>query len=135
VFGTFGMHLQFALTGRLYDQDDKGLYAWESFGFSARHELYPKHLNRLLMMCVTCTEFFEVLKRNSKFPMGDPIGVRTACITKGHESKGNLGILKLISREKLEDGRHHIVYATEWRPGTFQDQLAAWFKKYGAVEG
>jgi hypothetical protein len=134
VFGTFGMHLNFATMGRFYDEADPRLFAWESFGFSARHPTYRKYLNRLLMMCVTCDGFLELLKRTTRFPMGDPVGVRTACITKGHESKGNRGILKLMSRELLPDGRHHIVYATEWRKGTFQDQLVDWFNKYGLKE-
>jgi hypothetical protein len=134
VFGTFGMHLSFATTGRFYDPADKRLFAWESYGFSARHPAYKKYLNRLLMMCVTCEEFFGMLKRHSSFPMGDPVGIRTACITKGMKSKGNRGILKLLSREPLPDGRHHIVYAAEWRKGTFKDQVAQWYRKYGTKE-
>ena len=131
VFGTVGMDLMNARLNKPYPGDE-GLMAWESFGFSSRHVRYPRHLNRLLMMAVTCAQFLTVLKAGGRFPAGDPIGIRTACITKGHESKGNRGILKLRAREPRPDGRFHLVYSTPWRPGTFADQVRAWVAKYGS---
>lgn len=131
VFGTVGLHLEKALIGQSYDKGDDRAFVWESYGFSSRSLHYPKHLNRLLMMSLTCRGFIEWLQHERNFQLGPPVGLRTACITKGHESKGNRGILKLLRREERPDGRFHLVYQTEWRPGTFADQVTAWYNKYG----
>lgn len=130
VFGTIGMHLQFAISGRPYDGEDPRLFVWLTFGMSPNHPEF-RHVNRLVTMCVTCEEFLGVLKQATRFPMGDPVGVRTVCWTKGPEHKGNRGLMKMLTREKGDNGLFKLTYATEWRPGKFSDQAAAWAQRYG----
>lgn len=129
LFGTLGFHLQAAISGRPYDAADGRLFVWQTFGMSPNHPSI-RHVNRLVTMCLTCEDFLKVLKKTTRFPVGDPVGVRTVCFTKGPEHKGNRGIMKLLRREKGDNGLYHLVYATEWRPGTFADQVKLWVQKY-----
>jgi hypothetical protein len=131
VFSVVGFHARNAFLGVSYPGSEGKVFLWESFGFSTRHRTL-RHLNRILMMCISCEEFRDLIGGMYQFPFGKPDGIRTACITKFCESKGNRGILKLISREKRPDGRFHLVYQASWRPGGFQDQLKLWLTKYGS---
>ncbi len=86
----------------------------EQFGFNVSLEQYP-HANRLLMMAITTEHFRNILmgtvKTNRYFELNK---FRTVCLSKYRKLKANNGLLKIVGREKLPDGRYSIMYETEF---------------------
>lgn len=98
----------------------------EVFGFSVGLYRYPR-LNRLLMMCITCTEM------QGTFPVGiarHARGIRTVCLCKHQDHKPNRSILKLVSRKQLPSGLWRLMFEQEFKPRTFQECLREWLKKH-----
>ena len=60
-----------------------------------------------------------------------PRGIQTTSITVHEEGKTDRGALKVVSREKLEDGRFRIIYRGYFRDDSFADVVSDWLKKHG----
>lgn len=111
---------------------------YETFGLSITSEKYAR-MGRLLMAALCSQQFVTQFTQEhcAKDLLLPPIQeIQTTCLTKYHEAKKNRGILKLIKREKMPNGRFHLIYRTPVHQTTFKEVVAAWLKKhakYGRV--
>ena len=111
---------------------------YETFGLSIMSERYAR-IGRLLMAAMCSQEFVSQFMRDNcgKDLLLPPLEeIQTTCLTKYHEAKKNRGILKLVGREEMDNGRFHLVYRTPVHKTDFKECLAAWLKKhagYGRV--
>jgi hypothetical protein len=127
LFATLGFHPEVATTG--YRP-----YIEETFGFCVPNRRYPR-LNKLMMMLICSEEFKQQIIRD--YPnillFKEMEELHTKCITTYPELKINRGILKLVKREKLPDGRYKLDYVSKFKPMTYQDCLIKWLEreKYG----
>jgi hypothetical protein len=125
VAGTCGFFQQFWFVKRLP-------VLYETFGLSMTSEKYAR-LGRLLMGAITCLEFkkqylTEAVKTDKLFC--DLKMLRTTCLTKYPESKKNRGLLKLVKRERMANGRFYLVYETEWHKRGYSDVVTEWVGKH-----
>jgi len=105
-------------------------YINEVFGFCVPNSRYPR-LNKLMMMLILSEEFKNQMVRD--FPnlmLFKPFDeLHTTCITKYCELKINRGILKLVKRDKLPDGRYKLYYVSKFKRMSYQDCLINWLEK------
>lgn len=104
---------------------------YETFGLSITCQRYAR-IGRLLMMAITCQEFLDefILDVNPSLMATTITDLQTTCLTKYPEAKKNRGILKLIHREQLPNGRYHLVYKTPIHQRGYQECLDEWMKKH-----
>ena len=105
---------------------------YQTFVLSLTSERYAR-LGRLLIAGICSQQFIDQFagEHCPKDLMLPPIAeIQTTCLTKFHEAKKNRGLMKLISREKLDNGRFQLIYRTKVHPTTYRDVVATWFKKH-----
>jgi len=136
VFRTIGLHA--SDLRRLVTED-----VFEVFGFGVYLKQYP-HVNRLMMMAITCKEFRTFLftsgilgNRNRIFTLS---GLKTTCLSKYRKNRLNSGILDIVSREKLPNDTYKIVYRHDFYDRTYQDCVNIYLtehsnKPYGEQSG
>ena len=105
-------------------------YAFETFGFSVRPLLYPR-INKLHMMCLTCGDMVNVIRQRYPAVTTPLTRFKTVCLTRGHEQKGNRGVLKLTQREQLPNGMYRLMYEIDFREWGFEGALHRWMEKEG----
>src|SRR5437879_5108958 len=105
-------------------------YLPEMFGITRSSARYHR-LGKLFMLLLTSGEMKKRLCDILKLWLHEPAGIQTTSITVHEEGKTDRGALKVISREKLEDGRFRIVYRADFREDSFADVVAEWLKKHG----
>jgi Phage DNA Adenine Methylase-like domain 1/Phage GNAT-like domain len=108
----------------------KSEYLPEMFGITRSSVRYHR-LGKLFMLLLTSGEMKKRLCDILKLWLHEPKGIQTTSITVHEEGKTDRGALKLVSREKLDDGRFRIVYRSDFRDDSFSDVVAAWVKKHG----
>ncbi len=124
VAGTCGFHRQEWIVKRTP-------IVYETFGLSITCERYAR-MGRLLMMSITCQEFIDefVVDVDTSLMPTPLTHLKTMCLTKYPEAKKNRGILKLIHREQMPNGRYYLVYLTPiWQRG-YKDCLNLWLQKH-----
>lgn len=127
--GIVGIHLFNAETAR--PTLDGKIWIEETYGFNAPSRRYPR-LNRLLMMFITSRVFMRTVFCPSHLPLREPFGLLTTCLTQHPELKINRGIMKLVSRERLEDqGLFKLRYKAEWHNESFTEVLRRWLSTHG----
>jgi hypothetical protein len=105
---------------------------YETFGLSIPSMRYAR-LGRLLMMCLCSQQFVDQFTGEAipESLLLEPVRlIQTACLTKFAEAKKNRGILKLIARKQLDNGRFHLTYQTAPHQTTFKSCLQAWLDKH-----
>src|SRR6266702_6573108 len=102
----------------------------EMFGITRSSRRY-KRLGKLFMLLLTSCEMKKRLCDILKLWLHEPAGIQTTSITVHEEGKTDRGALKVISRDKLDDGRFRIVYRTDFRTDTFSEVVANWLKTHG----
>lgn len=112
----------------------KSEFIYETFGFSAQTDKYPR-LNRLLMMCMVSVPTRDLL-RATIFKTNNPLinyrGIKTTCITKYRENRANVGVLTMTSSEKQPNDTYMLKYETEWFDRSYSDVLKIWLgESYG----
>ena len=106
-------------------------YLPEMFGITRSSRRY-KRLGKLFMLLLTSGEMKKRLCDILKLWLHEPAGIQTTSITVHEEGKTDRGALKVVSREKLDDGRFRIIYRGDFRGDSFADVIAEWLKKHGA---
>lgn len=101
---------------------------FEIFGFSVRVPVYPR-LNKLHMMMLTSQAFVELVHKRYPGVVWPIREFRTTCIAKGHELKENRGVLKLVSREKMDEGGFRLSYRQKYRPWDGTEALRLFLEK------
>lgn len=123
VFATIGV-----LTNGLFKmQTDRFL---QQFAMNAPLTKHPK-ANRLVIMCLTTTEFGRFLRATaSKFNRTYQVkGMQTTFFSKFNKAKLNNGLMQVIRRDKLKDGRYKIIYDAALRKETYKDCLVRYLKE------
>ena len=123
VMTAFGIFIQDFLQFRVQ-------YLPEMFGITRSSKRYHR-LGKLFMLLLTSGEMKKRLCDILKLWLHEPRGIQTTSITVHEEGKTDRGALKVISREKLEDGRFRIIYRGDFRDDSFADVVAGWLKKHG----
>jgi hypothetical protein len=123
VMTAFGIFIQDFLQFRVQ-------YLPEMFGITRSSKRYHR-LGKLFMLLLTSGEMKKRLCDILKLWLHEPRGIQTTSITVHEEGKTDRGALKLVSRDKLDDGRFRIVYRQDFRDDSFSDVVDAWLKKHG----
>jgi hypothetical protein len=123
VMTAFGIFLQDFLQFRTE-------YLPEMFGITRSSKRY-RRLGKLFMLLLTSGEMKQRFCQLLRLWLHEPKGIQTTSITIHEEGKTDRGALKVISREKLDDGRFRIVYRTDFRNDTFSEVVANWLKTHG----
>jgi hypothetical protein len=123
VMTAFGIFIQDFLHFRMQ-------YLPEMFGITRSSRRYHR-LGKLFMLLLTSGEMKKRLCDILKLWLHEPRGIQTTSITVHEEGKTDRGALKMVSREKLEDGRFRIIYRGDFRDDSFADVVADWLKKHG----
>jgi len=123
VMTAFGIFIQDFLQFRMQ-------YLPEMFGITRSSKRYHR-LGKLFMLLLTSGEMKKRLCDILKLWLHEPRGIQTTSITVHEEGKTDRGALKVISREKLDDGRFRIIYRGDFRDDSFADVVADWLKKHG----
>jgi Phage GNAT-like domain/Phage DNA Adenine Methylase-like domain 1 len=105
-------------------------YLPEMFGITRSGARYHR-LGKLFMLLLTSGEMKKRLCDILKLWLHEPKGIQTTSITVHEEGKTDRGTLKLVSREKLDDGRFRIVYRSDFREDSFADVVGIWLKRHG----
>ena len=100
------------------------------FGITRSSERYHR-LGKLFMLLLTSGEMKKRLCDILKLWLHEPRGIQTTSITVHEEGKTDRGALKVVSREKLKDGRFRIIYRGDFRDDSFADVVVDWLKKHG----
>jgi hypothetical protein len=106
-------------------------YLLEMFGITRSSTRY-KRLGKLFMLLLTSGEMKWCLCDLLGLWLHEPKGIQTSSITVGHEGKTDRSVMKIISRERLEDGRFKLVYRSDFRTDTFAEVLKDWLEKHGS---
>ena len=106
-------------------------YLPEMFGITRSSTRY-KRLGKLFMLLLTSGELKKRICDILRLWLHEPLGIQTTSITAHEEGKTDRGALKVVSREKLDDGRFRIVYRADFRDDSFADVVAVWLKKHSA---
>ena len=61
----------------------------------------------------------------------EPRGIQTTSIAVHEKGKTDRRALKVVSREKLEDGRFRIFYRGDFRDDSFADVVSDWLRRHG----
>jgi len=123
VMTAFGIFIQDFLQFRVQ-------YLPEMFGITRSSRRYHR-LGKLFMLLLTSGEMKKRLCDILKLWLHEPKGIQTTSITVHEEGKTDRGALKIVSREKLEDGRFRIIYRGDFRDDSFADVVAGWLEKHG----
>src|SRR2546430_5765353 len=102
-------------------------YLPEMFGITRSSRRYHR-FGKLFMLLLTSGEMKKWLCDRLKLWLHEPLGIQTTSITVHEEGKTDRGALKVVSRQKLDDGRFRIVYRTDFRNDTFSEVVANWLK-------
>src|SRR5947199_3106932 len=105
-------------------------YLPEMFGITRSSGRYHR-LGKLFMLLLTSGEMKKRLCDILKLWLHEPAGIQTTSITVHEEGKTDRGALKVVSREKLDDGRFRIIYRGDFRGDSFADVVGEWLKKHG----
>jgi hypothetical protein len=105
-------------------------YLPEMFGITRSSKRY-KRLGKLFMLLLTSGEMKKRLCDILKLWLHEPAGIQTTSITVHEEGKTDRSALKVVSREKLEDGRFRIIYRGDFRDDSFADVVGDWLKRHG----
>jgi hypothetical protein len=105
-------------------------YLPEMFGITRSSSRYHR-LGKLFMLLLTSGEMKKRLCDILRLWLHEPLGIQTTSITVHEEGKTDRGALKVVSRERLKDGRFRIVYRADFRDDSFADVVAGWLKKHG----
>src|ERR1019366_10235240 len=105
-------------------------YLPEMFGIT-RSSIRYKRLGKLFMLLLTSGEMKKRLCDILKLWLHEPLRIQTTSITVHEEGKTDRGALKMVAREKLDDGRFRIVYRADFRNDSFADVVDDWLKKHG----
>jgi hypothetical protein len=123
VMTAFGIFIQDFLQFRVQ-------YLPEMFGITRSSKRYHR-LGKLFMLLLTSGQMKKRLCDILKLWLHEPRGIQTTSITVHEEGKTDRSALKVVSREKLEDGRFRIIYRGDFRDDSFADVVADWLKKHG----
>jgi hypothetical protein len=123
VMTAFGIFIQDFLQFRMQ-------YLPEMFGITRSSRRYHR-LGKLFMLLLTSGEMKKRLCDILKLWLHEPRGIQTTSITVHEEGKTDRSALKVVSREKLEDGRFRIIYRADFRTDSFADVVADWLKRHG----
>jgi hypothetical protein len=123
VMTAFGIFIQDFLQFRMQ-------YLPEMFGITRSSRRYHR-LGKLFMLLLTSGEMKKRLCDILKLWLHEPLGIQTTSITVHEEGKTDRSALKLVSREKLADGRFRIIYRGDFRGDSFADVVSDWLKKHG----
>ena len=105
---------------------------YQTFGLSLTSERYAR-IGRLLIAGLCSRQFidqFRVEHCPKDLMLPEIAEIQTTCLTKYHEAKKNRGLMKLISREKLPNGRFQLIYRTAVHETTYTDVVAKWLTKH-----
>lgn len=101
-------------------------FIFENFGFSIRLPGLQR-LNKLHMMMLTSISLKKIIidfYKNATLP--ELTTFRTVCLSKYYEQKGNRGVLKLMSREKMANGIFKLVYETKFSELSLREIYKKW---------
>lgn len=105
-------------------------YMLEMFGIT-RSSVLCHRLGKLFMLLLTSGEMKRYMCDILELWLHEPKGIQTTSITVHEEGKSGWEALKLVSREKLDNGRFRIAYGSDFRVDGFSDGVAAWLRKHG----
>ena len=111
----------------------KSNYIGEVFGISISSVKY-KRLGKLFMMCLTSGEFKKYLMSTFNVGVRELKGIKTSSKTSFAEGKTDRGVMKLVKREKQNNGTYLVVYVGDFREDTYKDCLTKWLKNYGYMK-
>lgn len=123
----------FSVRGLMYYRGGGPDYtATEIFGLIAPNKRY-RHLGRLAMRAITCTDFRDAITpKNEMFPKRF---ITSTTLSKYPEAREDKGILEIYDTELLKKtGLYRLRYKTGFKEKTFKDCLIEWLneeKKYG----
>ena len=101
----------------------------ETFGFTVPCQY--QRMVRLLMMCLTTEQFLGQIKDTMNgAAYADPIMFHTTCLSDVPEPKTNRGILKIVNRERLPNGKWKTKHIGPFRPEGYQEALGKWLEKH-----
>ncbi len=123
VMTAFGIFIQDFLQFRVH-------YLPEMFGITRSSRRYHR-FGKLFMLLLTSGEMKKRLCDILKLWLHEPKGIQTTSITVHEEGKTDRGALKVISREKLSEGRFRIIYRRDFRDDSFADVVSDWLRKHG----
>ena len=119
VFGVTAINAEDVWKGRSGD-------IFELYGMSMPLTRYHSS-NRLLMTALTSTWFRNIVQdttcTNRIFRIE---GFRTTCISKGRKQRTNVGLMEIINRERMPDGRYKLLYRTEFHPLTPEEIIKSY---------
>lgn len=127
IAGIIGLHMQALNLGK--PTHNGQLWLEETFCFTAPSYRYPR-LNRLLLGCITCTNFFKLLK----FNIHRPVGIIRTCLAEHPELKTHRGLLTEISKERQKNGLWKLRACAYWRDESFQTVVTKWLEKHGTED-
>lgn len=105
---------------------------YQTFGLSLTSERYAR-IGRLLIAGLCSRQFIDQFKGEhcpKDLMLPEIAEIQTTCLTKYHEAKKNRGLMKLISREKLPNGRFQLIYRTAVHATTYPEVVEKWLKKH-----
>jgi hypothetical protein len=104
------------------------LAVFECFGFTAPSRY--QRLGSLFMHCLTCEQFRDdIIAADPILAFAGDFGFATTCIMDVPENKAHRGILKMVSRTRLDNGKYKIVAQTPFHPGRYSAMLTKWLTK------
>ena len=105
-------------------------YLPEMFGITRSSKRYHR-LGMLFMLLLTSGEMKKRLCDILKLWRHEPRGIQTTSIMVHEEGKTDRGVLKVVSRETLDDGRFRIIYGGDFRNDSFAHVVSGRLKKHG----
>ena len=100
--------------------------ATEIFGLVAPNRRY-KHLGRLAMRVITCTDFLQAITpKNELFPKRY---ITSTTISKYPEAREDRGILEIYDSSVLKNGLYRLRYKTPFKVKPFKGCLLEWLKE------
>lgn len=106
-------------------------FIFEGFGIARKTKKYDR-LNRLAIYALSCTDMQDWVRANvvpDNNPLFDPIGIRSRSFVRGRKDKSSHGILKLVDKKKLGDGKYTLFYEQKWHDRTWQECLNLWLQE------
>jgi len=112
-------------------------YINEVFGISVTSTRYSR-LGKLFMLCLTSGSMREFLiaeiPKASLYGIRHARGIRTSSVTSHSEGKTDRSVMRLMTRERLPDGRYKITYQADFRNDTWAQVLKMWLAKWGCKQ-
>ncbi len=126
VVTALGLNDSFLLRGR-------SDHIWETFGISKTSNRYAR-LGKLFMLLLTSGDMKRYLLSTTRgYGLRNLKGIQTTSITQHEEGKTDRSVMKLVSREPLDNGCFRIVYRADFRDDTWKNCLELWLRKWGAI--